>query len=271
MKPRSPLPWSVFKAGPTLRPHTIEIHDANGKDVVSWMGFDRSGSRNAHLRNAEAIVEAVNALGSRSRPVAPLPHVADTDAVVWSGSNLHGAPETEACMKATKGRNVGGLIQDLEQLCAKMERERNERTEECERHVATAEKLWDTINARSAARSAAPVAATEYDYGQRDNETDERYANRIVARCDRLERELAQAQAFNQAADEALGKAARSSTRDTLLAAADAITRHCLNLRDPVVMANRLRDLASSCCALPLPCGADNCTHTAYRPERKSP
>ena len=60
-EPWSVLPWKVFAAGPSSKPHTIEIHDASGAVVISWTGFDRSElSRSAHLRNAQFIVEKAN-------------------------------------------------------------------------------------------------------------------------------------------------------------------------------------------------------------------
>jgi hypothetical protein len=43
-------------------------------------------------------------------------------AVAWAGEELEGAPLTRACIENSKGRNVGGLIADLEKLCATLER-----------------------------------------------------------------------------------------------------------------------------------------------------
>lgn len=60
-----PKPWRVYDA--KLRPkpfdlRVIEIHDANGKVVIPWGGFDAlSASHTAKLKLARQIVRAVNA------------------------------------------------------------------------------------------------------------------------------------------------------------------------------------------------------------------
>ena len=76
-QPGGALPWRVFTAGPkSSSPHTIEIHDADGKEVVSWMGFDRSDySRAWHLKNAKFIVKAANNYHTMQAAVtAPFAH-----------------------------------------------------------------------------------------------------------------------------------------------------------------------------------------------------
>lgn len=80
-QPGGKLPWSVFTAGPKSSPHTIEVHDADGKEVVSWMGFDRSDySRAWHLKNARFIVKAANAHHEMLDTVtAPFRHLRGVD------------------------------------------------------------------------------------------------------------------------------------------------------------------------------------------------
>lgn len=90
-------PWSHFNSG-----RTNAIYDGGRREIVAWMGFDRSDrSKSEHRANARRIVACVNACAGI--PTARL-ECGAADVLAYSMELKQQRDELLAALKATRGQ-----------------------------------------------------------------------------------------------------------------------------------------------------------------------